>query len=55
MEACFKKLKRDLGSAETQTRNAVAVSNHLDFCMMATTLTWFMPVGWRKLQTADML
>ena len=40
IEACFKELKRDIGSAETQTRNAVAVTNHLEFCMMATTLTW---------------
>jgi hypothetical protein len=40
IEACFKELKRDIGSAETQTRNPVAVSNHLNFCMMATSLTW---------------
>lgn len=40
IEAGFKELKRDIGSAETQTRNPVAVENHLNFCMMATTLTW---------------
>ncbi|MCF6268032.1 MAG: transposase, partial [Desulfuromusa sp.] len=40
IEACFKDLKRDIGSAETQTRNSVAVTSHLEFCMMATTLTW---------------
>jgi hypothetical protein len=40
IEACFKELKRDIGSAETQTRNPVAVTNHLDFCMMATSITW---------------
>ena len=40
IEACFKELKRDIGSAETQSRNSVAVTNHLEFCMMATTLTW---------------
>lgn len=40
IEACFKELKRDIGSAETQTRNPVAVKNHLEFCMMATTVTW---------------
>ena len=40
IEACFKELKRDIGSTETQTRNPVAVTNHLEFCMMATTLTW---------------
>jgi len=40
IEACFKELKREIGSAETQTRNCVAVANHLSFCMMATSLTW---------------
>ena len=40
IEACFKELKRDIGSAETQTRNSIAVTNHLDFCMMATSITW---------------
>jgi len=40
IEACFKELKREIGSAETQTRNSVAVTNHLEFCMMATSLTW---------------
>lgn len=40
IEAGFKELKRELGSAETQTRNPVAVTNHLNFCMMAASLTW---------------
>jgi hypothetical protein len=40
IEAGFKELKRDLGSAETQTRNPVSVTNHLNFCMMAASLTW---------------
>jgi len=40
IEAGFKELKRDIGSAETQTRNPVAVKNHLDFCLMATSLVW---------------
>ena len=40
IEACFKELKRDIGSADTQTRHSVAVTNHLDFCMMATAVTW---------------
>jgi len=39
-QAGFKELKRDIGSAETQTRNPVAVKNHLDFCLMATSLAW---------------
>jgi len=40
IEAGFKELKRDIGSADTQSRNPVAVKNHLEFCMMATSLTW---------------
>jgi hypothetical protein len=40
IEAGFKELKRDIGSAETQNRNPYAVMNHLHFCMMATSLTW---------------
>jgi hypothetical protein len=40
IEAGFKELKQDIGSAETQCRNPVAVKNHLNFCMMATSLIW---------------
>ncbi len=40
IEASFKELKQDIGSADTQTRNATAVKNHLYFCMMATSVTW---------------
>ena len=40
IEAAFKELKQDIGSAETQTRNLQAVKNHLQFCMMATTVAW---------------
>jgi SRSO17 transposase len=40
IESGFKELKHDLGSAETQTRNQNAVTNHLQFCMMASTVTW---------------
>jgi len=40
LESGFKELKRDIGSAETQSRHPVAVQNHLDFCMMATSLAW---------------
>jgi IS4 transposase len=40
IESGFKELKHDLGSAETQTRNQNAVTNHLQFCMMAGTVTW---------------
>ena len=40
IEAGFKELKRELGCAETQTRNPVAVTNHLNFCMMAASISW---------------
>ena len=40
IESGFKEIKQEVGSSKTQTRNAHAVSNHLNFCMMATTLTW---------------
>ena len=40
IEALFKELKLDIGSAETQTRNPQAVKNHLNFCMMATSVAW---------------
>ena len=40
IEAAFKELKQDIGSAKTQTRHPNAVMNHLHFCMMATSLTW---------------
>ena len=40
IEALFKELKRDIGSAETQTRHPQAVSNHLHFCMLAASVAW---------------
>jgi len=40
IESGFKEIKQDIGSAKSQTRAAHAVSNHLNFCLMATTLTW---------------
>jgi len=40
IEAAFKELKRDIGSAQTQIRHPDAVSNHLHFCMMAASVTW---------------
>ena len=40
IEAGFKEIKQDIGSSKSQTRNADAVINHLNFCLMATTLTW---------------
>jgi hypothetical protein len=40
IESGFKEIKQEIGSARSQTRNAHAVINHLNFCMMATTVTW---------------
>ncbi len=40
IESGFKELKQEIGSRTSQCRNAQAVTNHLNFCMMATTVTW---------------
>jgi hypothetical protein len=40
IESGFKEIKQEIGSAKSQVRNAHAVINHLNFCLMATTLTW---------------
>ena len=40
IESGFKELKQDIGSSKTQTRNAHAVINHLNFSMMAATIIW---------------
>lgn len=40
IESGFKEIKQEIGSARSQTRNARAVINHLNFCMMAAALTW---------------
>ena len=40
IEAGFREIKQEIGSAETQTRNPDAVTNHLNFCMAAVTITW---------------
>ncbi len=40
IESGFKEIKQEIGSAKSQVRNAQAVINHLNFCLMATTLTW---------------
>ena len=38
-QAGFREIKQEIGSAETQTHNPDAVTNHLNFCLAATTLT----------------
>jgi transposase len=40
IEAGFKEIKQETGSARSQIRNADAASSHLNFCMMVTTLIW---------------
>ena len=40
IEAGFKEIKQEIGSSKSQTRNPHAVTNHLNFCMMAATATW---------------
>lgn len=40
IEAGFREIKQEIGSAQTQTRQPDAVTNHLNFCMAATTITW---------------
>ena len=40
IESGFKEIKQEIGSSKSQTRNAHAVINHLNFCMMAATVTW---------------
>lgn len=49
IESGFKEIKQEIGSSKSQTRNADAVLNHLNFCIMATTLTWIYA---DRLQTA---
>lgn len=40
IESGFKEIKQEIGSSKSQTWNPHAVINHLNFCMMATTVTW---------------
>ena len=45
IESGFKEIKQEIGSSKSQARNADSVLNHLNFCMMVTTLTWFMQIA----------
>ena len=40
IESGFKETKQEIGSSKSQVRNSESVLNHLNFCMMSTTLTW---------------
>jgi hypothetical protein len=45
VEAGFREIKQEIGSARTQTRNPDALTNHLQFCPVATTITWIDGTG----------
>ncbi len=51
IESGFKELKQELGSAESQTRDPFAVTNHLHFCMMACTIAWVYASRLEKIPT----
>jgi len=40
IEAAFRELKQEIGSQRCQARTACAVSNHLQLCLMAMSITW---------------
>ena len=40
IESGFKEIKQEIGSSKSQTRNAHAVINHINFSMMAATIIW---------------
>lgn len=40
IESGFKEIKQDIGSSKSQARNAHSVINHINFSMMAATITW---------------
>ena len=40
IESGFKEIKQDIGSSKSQTRNSYAVTNHINFSMMAATIIW---------------
>lgn len=40
IEAGFKELKQEIGSSFTQARNPFSVNNHLQLCMLTTTIIW---------------
>ncbi len=40
IESGFKEIKQEIGSSKSQTRNAHAVMNHINFSMMAAAIIW---------------
>ncbi|MCA1742580.1 MAG: hypothetical protein LC631_01305 [Desulfovibrionales bacterium] len=47
-ESGFKELKKQIGSSQTQCRDAQAVTNHLNFCMMVTSIIWVYAMALEK-------
>ena len=48
IESGFKEIKQEIGASRSQTRNAQSVMNHLNFCMMASTVTWLYAIHLEK-------
>jgi hypothetical protein len=48
IESGFKELKQDIGSRDAQVQTQNAVTNHLNFCMMAVTFTWIYATRLKK-------
>lgn len=44
IESGFKEIKQEIGSSKSQPSNPHAVTNHLNVCMMAATVTWNTPI-----------
>lgn len=44
IESGFKELKQEIGSSKSQARKSHAVINHINFSMMAATITWIYAV-----------
>ncbi|MGH8553842.1 MAG: IS701 family transposase [Methylococcales bacterium] len=52
IESGFKEIKQEIGSARSQARNAHAVTNHLNFCLMAATVTGrFTPIASKPIRS----
>ena len=40
VESGFKELKQDIGTLTSHCRNTQTATNHLQFCLMASTIIW---------------
>ena len=48
IESGFKEIKQDIGSSKSQARKAHAVINHINFSLMAATITWIYGIQLRN-------